>query len=221
MEQNKKLKRVKVITKIAEIGLRICEIILLIVTIAALVLGITFTVMGNEVIVEKDAIYLKSNTGVSVNVPEDNKNSEDNGYLSVETYVAGTRVKLADIDTEKIADVFWENSESDIPYIQNMIDQKNYVGVIGFVMIFYSFALAIATTGVIFFRRIFTMIRKEETPFSKGVIKQMRISFIILSVGIFLTMGSLVGIFVVVGLWSIYCIFDYGYCLQALEDEII
>ena len=83
---------------------------------------------------------------------------------------------------------------------------------------FASLVVAIILT---FIKNIFTCLEKENNPFSEKCMKQIKISFIVITVTSLLS--SSLGVTIIVGLilYCIYSIFEYGAALQTEIDETL
>lgn len=84
-------------------------------------------------------------------------------------------------------------------------------------------AIVCAVAAVIFdlIRRIFKLIMASETPFDEGVLKKIKVLFIIICVAILFTSGLGEAVLAALILRSIYNILDYGFTLQKQVDETI
>ncbi|MBO7386563.1 MAG: hypothetical protein J6Z09_01345 [Lachnospiraceae bacterium] len=97
----------------------------------------------------------------------------------------------------------------------------NYVGPLGitcFVASFVCIAIAIVVT---FIKKIFTVIKQENNPFSERAMNQIKIGFIV--IGIATLLATSVGFGLITGfiLFCIYAIFEYGAALQNEIDETL
>lgn len=70
-------------------------------------------------------------------------------------------------------------------------------------------------------RKIFLMIEKSESPFTENIMKELKKTFIMISVltALFMGIGSVVIMALV--FWCIYCIMDYGTAIQIEIDETL
>ena len=84
-------------------------------------------------------------------------------------------------------------------------------------------AILCAVAAAIFdlIRRIFKLIMASETPFDEGVLKKIKVLFIIICVAILVTSGLGEAVLAALILRSIYTILDYGFTLQKQVDETI
>ena len=71
------------------------------------------------------------------------------------------------------------------------------------------------------FKRIFTELTREETPFSDTVMGRLKTCFIIMAVILAIFVGLGVGIIGGLFMWCIYSILDYGKVLQTEVDETL
>lgn len=67
----------------------------------------------------------------------------------------------------------------------------------------------------------FGIIEKEESPFSKKVIKRLTAIFTVISVVLLCTLGWGAGIIMGIITWALYTILDYGRILQIQADETL
>lgn len=200
MGENTKLTKAKKMTKVTEVVLKISEILCSICAVTLIVVGLL----------------------MAFNAPVIVRNTEEgNGSLELKKNISVVEFSVIEIEDDELMKDMLKNAHSDVPFIQEKLEEGNTVGVVGIMLLFYGIILELVMIAIRFLRLIFTKINKAETPFAPEVIKQMKISFIVISVVLFFSTGSLVGVFAILGLWSIYFIFDYGYCLQQLEDETI
>lgn len=200
MEENIKLNRVKKLTKVAEIILKVGEIIALVGTIIMLVMSIGM--LGFPTVFEKS---MNESGSISYTVNPDSL----------------LKIHFFDISSDNVVNFVKENIESDIPFIREWIDNGEIIKIMGITFIIYTLLLASLYVWIMFFRKIFTRINKEGSPFRQGVIRQMRVSFIVMSAILLTSFGTMGGIVVAIALWCIYLIFDYGFCLQELADETL
>lgn len=199
MNENVKLARVKKMTKVSEIILKIVEIVGIIGVVALLLGGITMMIGGKKF----------------------SEELTKEGKLSVGANAGAVKFSVMEIEDDEIMSLLIHNAKSDVPAIQKMIDEGNVAPLYGMMFIGYAVGLLIATVGLHFLRLIFVKVKKADNPFAPEVLKQMRVSFIVITVGIVITSLSLLGIFIALGMWSIYCIFSYGCTIQELADETI
>ena len=71
------------------------------------------------------------------------------------------------------------------------------------------------------FKKIFTDLSVEETPFSESVMGRLKTSFIIMTVVLTLFVGIGPGLIGGLFLWCVYSILDYGKVLQTEVDETL
>lgn len=72
-----------------------------------------------------------------------------------------------------------------------------------------------------FIIKIFTILKEENNPFSERSMKQLKTSFIAITVTVFLTSSIGPGLIVGLILFCIYSIFEYGAALQTEIDETL
>ena len=68
---------------------------------------------------------------------------------------------------------------------------------------------------------VFSLIRKEDNPFTDKVIRRIVIVMTVLSVIIFFSSGMGYGILVGILTWVVYTVLDYGRTLQIQSDETL
>ncbi len=78
--------------------------------------------------------------------------------------------------------------------------------------------IAVILTFII---RIFAILREESNPFSEKCMKQLKISFIAITVTVFLTSSIGPGFITALILFCVYSIFEYGAVLQTQIDETL
>ena len=71
------------------------------------------------------------------------------------------------------------------------------------------------------FKKIFTDLSVEETPFSESVMGRLKTSFIIMTVVLALFVGIGPGVIGGLFMWCVYSILDYGKVLQTEVDETL
>ena len=106
--------------------------------------------------------------------------------------------------------------------IDNITPQiGDYAFGIGITCLFSALAVACVVIVLAFIKKIFTVIKEENSPFSEKCLKTIKISFIIITVATLL--GRSIGVTVMTGfvLFCIYSIFEYGAALQTEIDETL
>ncbi len=140
--------------------------------------------------------------------------AEEAGYVST-TDKIGT-AKLFSID---LMDA--EQLESDIPALQEAMDDHPNSIMYGF----YSIVMAIyaATFAVLLklINSVFAMIENEDTPFTDKIRKRVTLVLIISSGLLFFTMSAAVGLLGLLMTWAVNAILDYGKTLQIQSDETL
>lgn len=201
MEENTKLIKAKKMNKVTEVVLKIAEIISTIGAITLIVAAIIL-MTGNPVLKKTE-----------------DENGE--GHWKVESNSVGFEFSLIELDDRGALSELMKSSKSDIPFIQKKLDEGNTAFVGGIMFLIYGICLVDITVAILFLRLIFTKMNKAETPFTPEVLKQMKVSFIVIGSLLLVMTGSIIGVFAVLGLWSIYFIYEYAYSLQELADETI
>lgn len=197
-EENKKLLNVKKSCKAAKVVSLVLFIIATVATVLTLVAGIVLLTNSkyfNDVI--QDAV--------------------EAGDLQVDVSSGPfifANVDLTDMDS--ISEI-----EKDLPGLGDFVENGEYAIIYGCYFIGIAFAMAVLAVAFKLIHSVFNLIAKEDTPFSKKVIKRILIVMIVISVLLAFTVGAgagLVGGFIT---WVIYTIMDYGRILQIQSDETL
>ncbi|MBP5553809.1 MAG: hypothetical protein J6X94_02950 [Lachnospiraceae bacterium] len=100
-------------------------------------------------------------------------------------------------------------------------DNGNYAFGIGITSLFATLAIVTVIIILAFIRKIFTIIREENSPFSERCLKTIRIGFIVMTAATLLSRS--VGATLITGfiLFCIYSVFEYGAALQTEIDETL
>ena len=114
-----------------------------------------------------------------------------------------------------------EEWHSDIPALQNIIDEYPHSFSISTSVLFMAGALVLAAVMTKLISKAFETIEKEETPFSDKVIKKVLIVMIFASVILFMTSGMALGVLGGLTTWVVYSVLDYGKTLQVQSDETL
>lgn len=150
---------------------------------------------------------------------EENKN----GNLTMNYKVNETvTFKIADIGSD---DFEFVRPESSIDSLNQALKNADDPTLFKFLSISYIgiglIALSVASVIMLFINQTFATIIKDQTPFSKNVLKKLKITFILLTIISFVTLG--IGITILVGFccFALYTIIDYGSVLQIESDETL
>ncbi len=111
--------------------------------------------------------------------------------------------------------------ESSIPALNEKFQDIAPTIVLGIYILIIAGCMAIMAGVMALIGSIFTMINKEETPFSDKVITRLLIAMIIISTGILISSGVCFGVLAYFITWVIYTIMDYGRALQIQSDETL
>lgn len=114
-----------------------------------------------------------------------------------------------------------EEWHSDIPALQNIIDEYPHSFSIATSILFMAGALALTAVMTKLISKTFETIEKEETPFSDKVIKKVLIVMIFASIILFMTSGMALGVLGGLTTWVVYSVLDYGKTLQVQSDETL
>ena len=105
--------------------------------------------------------------------------------------------------------------------VQDYYSADDYAHPLGITCIVAACTCVMVAVILIFIKKIFTIIEKENNPFSENCLKQLKISFIIIAITAFLTVSVGFGIVTSLILFCIYSIFQYGAALQTEIDETL
>lgn len=112
-----------------------------------------------------------------------------------------------------------ENWHSDVPALQELIDEYPMTFSISTYCLIASIATAIAAVLMKLTSSAFKTIETSDSPFNDKVIKKVMIVMIVLSATLLMTSGSAYGILCGLVTWVVYSILDYGKTLQVQSDE--
>lgn len=194
--ENAKLVAVKKSCK----GVKIVSLILFIATVVATVLCLTCAIIMTAGSSKIDAAI---------------KQAEANGY-NVQGEIFYNGIKVGNIDLPDP-----DNWHSDVPAIQQKFDEGSASFVMGLYLFIMTGVLVWTDVVLFLFFSVFSIIVKEETPFSDKVIRRMLISLILVTIFLGGTVGwgfAILGGFVT---WAIITIMQYGKELQIQSDETL
>lgn len=100
-------------------------------------------------------------------------------------------------------------------------EEGNYAGPIIVSCVVAAVICAAMVVILTLFKRIFTELSLEETPFSESVMGRLKTSFIIMTVVLAVFIGVGAGIIGGLFMWCVYSILDYGKVLQTEVDETL
>ena len=186
------------IKKSCSVGKKICSILSVIAIvgcICALAGSITIFTMGKE-------FDEKVQQGIEAGII-----TEGNDY-------GASRMININVGTVK-------NMHSDIPALQEAIDDHPYCITYATYAIVMCIACAVVAVMLKFVGSVFDLIIKEDTPFTDKVIKRVVIVLIVISAVMFFTMSAGFGILGGIVTWVVYTILDYGKTLQIQSDETL
>ena len=127
----------------------------------------------------------------------------DAGYLDLDT----------DLEYHGIAELRVE--------LQDYYPADDYAHPLGITCMIAACTCVMVAVILIFIKKIFSIIEKENNPFSDNCLKQLKASFIIIAITAFLTLSIGFGIITSLILFCIYSIFQYGAALQTEIDETL
>ena len=114
-----------------------------------------------------------------------------------------------------------EEWHSDIPALQNIIDEYPHSFSISTSVFFMAGALVLTAVMTKLISKTFETIEKESTPFNDKVIKKVLIVMIFASIILFMTSGMALGVLGGLTTWVVYSVLDYGKTLQVQSDETL
>ena len=110
---------------------------------------------------------------------------------------------------------------SDIPALQEAIDDHPYAVSYGMTLLATAGFMAVAAVLVKLVGSVFGLIMKEDSPFTDKVIKRIVIVLLAVSAVMLLTTGMAFGVLGAIITWVVYTILDYGKTLQIQSDETL
>jgi hypothetical protein len=104
---------------------------------------------------------------------------------------------------------------------EKLLPPDNYSLGIGLTCLFATIAIIFLVVILAFIKKIFTIIKEENSPFSDKCLKTIKVSFIVITASTFL--GGSLGVTLLTGfiLFCIYSVFEYGAALQNEIDETL
>ncbi len=139
---------------------------------------------------------------------------ENSGNVSIHNTIGGYKVMGINL-------IDPANIESDLPSVEAALKDHPYcieVSVSLFMLVLFTAILAILMKLA---GSVFSLIRKEDNPFTGNVIKRVVFVMITLSVILVLTSGLGKGVLCGILTWVVYTIMDYGRMLQIQSDETL
>ena len=125
-------------------------------------------------------------------------------------------VRAVNIDLGNVSSL-----HSDIPAIQEAIDDHPYSIMYGSYVLAVSLITVITAVMMKLISSVFALIEKEDTPFNDNVIKRVTIVMIVISGFLLMTSGAALGILSGLVTWAVHTILDYGKTLQIQSDETL
>jgi hypothetical protein len=110
---------------------------------------------------------------------------------------------------------------SDVPAIQNAIDDHPYAITYGSYCMIGAVACVVIAVLMKMISSVFALIIKEDTPFTDKVIKRVVVIMIAISACMLLTTGAAFAALGAITTWVVYSIMDYGKTLQIQSDETL
>ncbi len=114
-----------------------------------------------------------------------------------------------------------EDWESDIPAVQEALNNRPYTIVYGGYCLGISACIALCAVLMKLISSTFAIIEKEDTPFTDKVIKRVTVVMIVVSGFLFMTAGAAFGVLGALVTWVVYNVLDYGKTLQIQSDETL
>ena len=141
--------------------------------------------------------------------------AEAAGYI--ESTNNPTSFSVLEISSSKIA----QNITSDVPAIQEALDDHPQSILYGTWIIIMSFCLIIAAVLIKLIGSVFAMAEKEDTPFTDKIRKRVTIILGIMSGLLIFTTGAIYGVLGFLITWVVNLVLDYGKTLQIQSDETL
>ena len=141
--------------------------------------------------------------------------TEDMGYIDSADRIGSARLYNINIGFVP------ENIESDIPAIQEALNDHPRSVMWGSYMLIMGLAFAVVAVLSKIVSSIFALIEKENTPFNDKVKKRVTIAMIFTTVILFLTTGTPFGVLFILLTWVVRSILEYGKTLQIESDETL
>lgn len=114
-----------------------------------------------------------------------------------------------------------EDWESDIPAVQEALDNHPYTIIYGTYALMAGGVLAVLAVLMSIISGTFGLIEKEDTPFTDKVIKRVTIVMGVISGLMLVSASAAFGIVGALVTWVVYNIMDYGKTLQIQSDETL
>ena len=111
--------------------------------------------------------------------------------------------------------------ESSIPALNAKFQDFAPTIVLGFYILIIGASMAVMAGVMALIGSIFSLINKEESPFSDKVVTRLLVAMIVISTGILMSSGVGFGVLAYFITWVIYTIMDYGRALQIQSDETL
>lgn len=125
-------------------------------------------------------------------------------------------VESGALDEEEILSM----GDGDAIIFQNLLEDGYIAETLGAYVITVGVIVICMAVVLHFVSRVFKDFRESYTPFTPGVLKNLKITFVLLTI---FTLRSSLGIGIIVGLasWCVINIFEYGCELQKQSDETL
>lgn len=203
-EEVTKLAKVKKSCRAGRIITKVLMIIGIVAVSLSLIGGISIMAMGDRF----DSAVISAGS-----------DTELNESVSVSSFPGGNGVVLRIEDTDDIEAI--KGNLTITSLAENFGEGLTLHTMFG-LYLFFICAMCIGMTLIMYFlTSTFAIIEKEESPFSKRVIKRLTAVFIVVSVVMLLTLGWGAALIMGVTTWALYTIFDYGRILQIQADETL
>ena len=141
--------------------------------------------------------------------------AESAGYI--ESTNNPTSFSVLEISSSKIA----QNITSDVPAIQEALNDHPQSILYGTWIIVMSFCIIIAAVLIKLIGSVFAMAEKEDTPFTDKIRKRVTIILGIMSALLIFTTGAIYGVLGFLITWVVNLVLDYGKTLQIQSDETL
>lgn len=114
-----------------------------------------------------------------------------------------------------------EDWHSDIPALQNMIDEYPFTFSVATYCLLLGGLLAVTAVIMKLISLTFDTIEKEDSPFTDKVIRKVMTVMIFVSAILLMTAGMSQGVMGGLVTWVVYTVMDYGKTLQTESDETL
>ncbi|MCR4791317.1 MAG: hypothetical protein K5871_01060 [Lachnospiraceae bacterium] len=105
--------------------------------------------------------------------------------------------------------------------LQDYFPADDYAHPLGITCMVAACTCAMVGVILIFIKKMFTIVLRENNPFSEKCLKQLKVTFIVITITSFLTLSIGFGVITALILFCIHSMFEYGAALQTEIDETL